>query len=153
MTLRLSKPNTRAFLSYVRGAPPVFAKDPAAFLSFTPVSQPSASGRRPQVVFEVSAIGADEYVGSLYLSLDSEGRLDLAGEPFAFSDVQLGSSAAFQLGAEKVIAIDKTEWMKAHNGSIWPTVIFLLILLIVAAALAYFGRNSPRDASYLFYSA
>lgn len=151
MTLRLSKPNTRTFLSYVRGDAPVFAKDPAQFLSFTAVNTPSVSGRRPQTVLEVAAVGAEPFVGNLYLGLDADGRLALVDEPFGFPELKLGTSGSFQLGNETVIAIDKTEWMKAHGSSIWPTIIFLIILLIVAAALTYAGRNSPRDASYIFY--
>ena len=151
MSLRLSKPNTRAFLSYVPGAPPVFAKDPEAFLSFAPVSQPSASGRTQQTVLEVAAIGAEPHPGNLFLSLDTDGLLDLADEPFAFSSAKLGSSAAFQLGSETVIAVDNSEWMQSRSKSIFPTVLVLLLILLGAVFLSYLGKNSPLDASYLFY--
>jgi len=151
MTLRLSKPNTRAFLSYANGAALVFAKDPAHFISFAPVSVPGTAETRSQTVLEVAAVGSEPYLGTSYLALDAEGHLDLSDEPFGFKDLKLGSSSPFKLGNETLIAVDKTEWMKSHGGSIWPTVLFLVLLLIVACLLAHFGRNSPANASYIFY--
>lgn len=150
MALRLSKPNTRTFLSLTPGKPLYFGTNPANFITFTAVKQPES--KNVIVVFEITAVGGKERKLS-YLSVDPNGDLVASNEPYGFINVPLKSSQAFALGKSQVIIIDDTEWMAAHSSSNWKAIIFLIILLIVAGILAYLGRNNPRnDVSYLFFT-